>query len=154
MKCTPLRFGAACAAMAMALAVSTATAAPFTLSCQTYNLATNRLQSRFHPGDSVLIVIDTNFPDAKAVNKDVSLAFKARAKIAGISIPFDLLDTISGPNRNPTVPGTQALVQSGAETRVLKIPLQLPDTTVNVTIKGTIQGIGTAGCSAGIVVSH
>lgn len=126
------------------------------LTCKTYNFATNQLQTAFHPGDKVKVVVTYSFPTGTfGINagKDINLSVNATATFPGFSFPFTLNPVISTlPNSNPKGGGA-LFVSGGNQTAVFKISSHLPvGSKLTVFLTASAPGVAPGQCSATITV--
>jgi hypothetical protein len=129
-----------------------AVASPFSITCQTFNLATGQLTSVFFPGERVMLVVTPTFNDATARGKAVTITLNAKATVSGVSIPYAISNAASVPNSNPGSLRNPELFSSGQQIRSFKIPRMLPPSTLTVSALATITSVGSATCSTRITV--
>jgi hypothetical protein len=121
------------------------------LSCKTYNFATNQLQTFFHPGDKVLVVVTYSFPTGAFgiyPGKNINLSVNATATFWGFSFPFTLNPVISTlPNLNPKTGGA-LFVSGGNQRAIFKISNHIPiGTRLTVFLTASAPGVAPGLCS-------
>jgi hypothetical protein len=120
-----------------------------TISCQTLNAGTHLPQIAFNPGDKVLLEVTPGFPETLTVHQQILLTTHATATIAGFTMPFTLSASSIDPGTRPT---GGPLFQHGTEKLVFRIPKKCPPGSITVTIRVSIQNVGTASCSGTITI--
>lgn len=141
------------AAILLVISQGTLPAAGLGLTCQTLNADTLVPQTVFHPGDRVIVSVTATFDDAIAANQKVDITIDAKAVVSGISLPFSLTTETIELNKDPRTPGA-SLLHSGTEQKKIDIPSPLPNCSVTLKIKASINKIGKANTTNTITVTN
>ena len=99
-----------------------------------------KTQSTFFPGDRVKYIIRVNIPQ-ESEGKKATLNTKIQLKAGRIKLPFKISSNSTGPVADPGGKSID-LPYSGELVGEFTIPREMPASTLMVTTKLSIQGIG------------